>query len=699
MGLIQRIKDYFGNIIQSYTLRSQIIVGFALLTIFSVTAVGLTVLQINYRYLENEKRVQSISMVREFFAGKESEISNMTFLASTRPSLVTFFKSKDSESLENYLSGLQESMPHIDTIVACDETGYFVSVSSDEPTVQSCDIETNPAYTILYHDGNPEAWLLRGRKVYENDVEVGKIVLGMQLDDELLIGTCAICELYVSIINNGEMIASSFGERYYDKEKIRKMPVSLADDQFRESFVVAGHEYYVSHLPLSGTGLDLEIALDVTSIHLDQRQQELVISIVIIIILLLAVLFAAFMAQRIQRPLAQLVRQTNPNDNPDLRKPIQVNTQLYEVMELSQVLEEARSRITTAMNSLQKEIQWSDLLLKSMAEGIITLEQEEITYFSPGAERITGWQQEEVIGRSINEVLKSTNHTLPFLALFPPSGEKLRSTFRVSENKNKILAITLAKLPSGNGHDSTVLVMRDVSEEEALSNLLGTFLGNITHEFRTPLTAVAASIEILLSEADDLDQEEIKELLRSIHLSTLNLENLIDNLLEGSSIETGRFHVSPHPTELRGVIATAVETIEPLLTKYDQQLLIDIPEELPLVMIDARRINQVLLNLLSNASKYGPVDSEINLSIKILDGFVEIGIGDRGPGIPKEYHNEIFAGYVVQPKNTSALRKGTGLGLSVSSAIVKAHGGQVGVRDHAGGGSEFWFTIPVTGDE
>ncbi len=116
-----------------------------------------------------------------------------------------------------------------------------------------------------------------------------------------------------------------------------------------------------------------------------------------------------------------------------------------------------------------------------------------------------------------------------------------------------------------------------------------------------------------------------------------------------------------------------------------------------MVMIDGKRINQVLLNMISNASKYGPSDEEIELTATLKGNFIEVSIGDRGSGVPEAYRNKIFSGFVLDNEN-GRMQKGSGLGLSVSQAIIKAHGGEVGVRDRKGGGSEFWFTVPITGE-
>ncbi len=699
----QELLVVFGHNFQkrfkTYSLRTQIIASIALLTILSVTIVGLTALWTNYRYLETAKRQQSLSMVSSFYKAQENQIADLVVLTSSHLAFEVNDELDNPEILQEHLVGIHKGMPKIDTILVCDISGKIVAYSGNIIPISNCNLETNPMYTTSNNNGDKQVWLLRGRKILEGNPESPTFILGIQLDDQLLMEMCDTCDLYHSIVYKNEVIVTSFGSMYSEKTNSRTLPSRFSDVEFQESYVMGGHVYYISYFPLNSKGLEVEVALDITSIQQDQRQQELFLSIVILFVVLISVVVGAFLAQLIQRPLSQLVKATNQYEHLDLSEPIKIKTNLQEVIELSQVLENSRNRIEIALSSLHKEIQWSDLLLESIVEGIIILDKDNIDYFSPGAERITGWKEDQVLGKSINTILIASDQSSEFMELLPPEGEKLRSKFVLKNSEDRILSITHAQLPvDSSGNHQTVLVLRDVNEEEALSHLLGSFLGNITHEFRTPLTALSASIEILTEEIEDLTPSETQELLNSIHLSTLNLENLIDNLLEGSSIETGRFHVNPHPSNFVNVMNTACETMDPLLKKYGQRLIINIPPDLPLVMIDGRRINQVLLNMISNASKYGPSDEEIELSVCIKNGFIEVGVGDRGKGVPEPYRSKIFSGFVLNKDDYGRMQKGSGLGLSVSQTIIRAHGGHVGVRDRTGGGSEFWFTIPITGE-
>lgn len=693
-------KSLFGIFFKSHSLRTQIMLSIAGLTIFTATAVGMTALQINYRYLEREKRTQSLLTMQDFYRSEENEIANMAILAASRPNLISYLANEEYEILDAYLDALKAGMVEIDAITLCDNNDRVLAATDPDERIDNCNIESNPQYTVMFKEDIPQAWMLRGRKVYNGGDAVGKVILGVQLDADFLLHICDRCDLYHTLKYNDFVIATTFGNTYINKTNVRFIPMQLADAQFQQSFNIGDQLYYVSDFDLNGSGLFVEVALNVTSIKNDQHQQEFYLTVVIIVVVLLALLVGMILAQCIQKPLGQLVTSTSRLRTDNLENPIRVETNVREVNELSETLEDARIGIKEALSSLQKEKQWTDLLLQSIVEGIIILNDEgTITYFSPGAERITGWKHKETVGYSANNIFKPADIAATFLSQMPPLGEKHRFSVMMKDNKKKILSITRAELPSSIAGDATkVLVIRDVSEEEALSHLLGNFLANITHEFRTPLSALAASIEILLNEADDLEPQEIKELLKSIHLGTFNLENLIENLLEGASIETGRFQVSPRPAGLRTVILSACEIIGPLLKKYGQELVLDLPEALPLVLIDPRRISQVLINLLSNASKYGPNDSAITLAAEIQEGMIEVTVSDHGPGIPAAFREELFSGFILTRIEDGSMKKGAGLGLSVINAIIKAHGGQVGVRDLEGSGAQFWFTIPVTGE-
>jgi signal transduction histidine kinase len=178
-------------------------------------------------------------------------------------------------------------------------------------------------------------------------------------------------------------------------------------------------------------------------------------------------------------------------------------------------------------------------------------------------------------------------------------------------------------------------------------------------------------------------------------LSILSLQTLIDNLLESAKLEAGRFSVYPRPADLGQMIAEAAHIMQPLQTKYNQRLVLELPTTIPSVQADSRRTEQVLVNLLSNAIKYSPDNTEITIRVTTVDNWARVAVADRGPGVPEGYLADLFRPFVHPAPEDIESQHGAGLGLSVAKAIVEAHGGLVGVEDRPAGGSVFWFTLPL----
>ncbi len=340
---------------------------------------------------------------------------------------------------------------------------------------------------------------------------------------------------------------------------------------------------------------------------------------------------------------------------------------------------------------------WAETLVASLPEGIITIEPSGcILSFNHSAERITGWGAQDAIGKSINEVLpmgSGKGQILEHLRL----GASIPPINALNcQGQDITLAIAITALDMPGTAPQTVLMIRDVTVEDAAQRLRSYFLANISHEFRTPLSALKASVELLLDGVGTFTQDETLELARSIHFSVTALQTLVDNLLESVSIEAGRFRIRRRPTELPLLVADATTLMKPLLERRNQELITRIPEGLPRLSVDPMRLTQVLVNLLSNASKYGPTDEPIELSIEPLNGSVKISVSDRGSGVPLDQKDNLFHRF-IRLDGQDNTQYGIGLGLSVVKTIVESHGGTVGLEERPGGGSIFWFTIPLEG--
>ena len=279
------------------------------------------------------------------------------------------------------------------------------------------------------------------------------------------------------------------------------------------------------------------------------------------------------------------------------------------------------------------------------------------------------------------------------LILLVKQGESENLEFKKTTSQRTAAAKTVCAFL--NGHGGYVLFGVSDTGEIPGQKISSKTLEDIAHEFKTPLSALLASIELLHDTAQDLSGEELQELLSSLHLGIVSLQTFVDNLLESASIEAGQFKVSPRRADLGKIIASAVSTMQPLMKKYNQSLNVDLPAEKLIVSADQRRIVQVLVNLLSNAIKYGPDQGRITIKVEKKGKWVKVKVIDQGPGIPVNQRNFIFQRFVRLDSAESYSDVGAGLGLSVVKEIIKAHGGEVQVENQSLGGAVFSLTLPL----
>lgn len=222
-------------------------------------------------------------------------------------------------------------------------------------------------------------------------------------------------------------------------------------------------------------------------------------------------------------------------------------------------------------------------------------------------------------------------------------------------------------------------------------------LATVAHELRGPLTALATSSELLAEDFLHLDPEQVKTMLGAMHRRTLWLQGLVENLLCAATIREGRLQLFRQSLSLTDLLADVDAVVGPLLAQRGQRLRVRFVHHVPEVLGDSRRLGQVMVNLILNASKFALPNTPIDLSISSRDNTVRVAISDRGPGVSSEDADHLFEPYYRAASTADSGKDGVGLGLSIVKSIIEAHGGQVGVESRRGGGARFWFTVPTVG--
>ncbi len=221
------------------------------------------------------------------------------------------------------------------------------------------------------------------------------------------------------------------------------------------------------------------------------------------------------------------------------------------------------------------------------------------------------------------------------------------------------------------------------------------FVSAMSHNLRTPLTAVKAAAGTLLATWSRIEPEERRELLETIADEAERLERLVRNTLELSRIRAGAPHVEHEPVDITDLVQHAVRRLRPIARAHRVRL--DVADDLPPVSLDVTMIDQILLNLLENALRFAPPGSEILVGAKLVEGDrVEVRVADHGPGVPAGAQDQIFEEFQsLDPRPASGDGPGTGLGLAIVRALVIAHAGSVRYEDTPGGGATFVCTFPL----
>ena len=249
------------------------------------------------------------------------------------------------------------------------------------------------------------------------------------------------------------------------------------------------------------------------------------------------------------------------------------------------------------------------------------------------------------------------------------------------------------------GRDISVCILRDVTERHRLDLLKNEFVSTVSHELRTPLTSIRGSLGLITAGAAGTLPDKAKGLLEIAHKNSERLVGLVNDILDIEKIESGRLEFRRDRLEATALVEQAVEANQAYAAQHQVDYRIDIRPGAALpVLGDADRLIQVLTNLLSNAAKFSPAGTSVEVTVEAAGPQVRIGVRDHGAGIPEAFRNRIFQRFAQAEGNDSRQKGGTGLGLSIAKAIVERHGGRIGFEAADGGGTRFWFTLPLVAE-
>lgn len=447
----------------------------------------------------------------------------------------------------------------------------------------------------------------------------------------------------------------------------------------------------------------IRLALPLSQIDLslvELRQRLLLATLLALLIgALVSFAFARMFAARVQRLQRFSQRIAEGDFRPLLREGPR-----DELSDLADSLNLTAARMDREIRMLSGERNRSSAILRSMVEGVAVIDAEErLVFYNRAFSEILSVDAAGAEGRPLIEVVRNSE-LLSLIRRALRGDEGLQTDITMGITQTQSFSITAApvkaldvsasgQVPEGKP-SGAVVVLHDVTELRRLERVRQDFVANVSHEFKTPLTAIQGFAETLLAGALD-DPENNRRFLEIIRNHATRLARLTNDLLKLARIEAGKLELEFSSVGLLELIEACTETTLLKANRKEITLEITVPPQLPAVRGDAALLRDVLQNLLDNAIQYTPARGHISVAASATAREAVITVSDTGIGIPLADSERIFERFYRVDAARSREAGGTGLGLSIAKHIVEAHGGKLWVESTVGQGSKFSFSLPL----
>ena len=574
--------------------------------------------------------------------------------------------------------------------------------------LESNDPNATPRRAIGLHPANGRYYYFTAIPVGLEGETVGVVVIGVPLDNLLPTLQATSLADVIIYLEGGRAVASTFalGAPPADAETLLA-ELSIPPEEYERS-LHSTESSVVENLRIRGRWYrlargPLRVGNDYLGVFAVALPSHFIVQAGATSRNTYALLFAGTMAcviivgylisQRITRPLRLLVRTSRAvaEGNLNQRTGIRSND---EIGLLATTFDEMTKRLARRTQELEEAVGRMRAILSSIGDGVI-LEDTDGNFIplNKAAETMLQEMADNFLLSPLRELPVGERERASDAEANPWLLEHRR--FLVG---NKTISVHSAAVQTDEGeHLGTVIVLRDVTAEVEAERLKDAFIAHVSHELRTPLTAIKGYSALLLNTAGSSLDETQRSFLKTISRNTENLVAMIDTLLDFSEMEArGRLGLQRRPLQLSTLVEEIAEEWRPQMEGKGLSLKVEIPDDLPLVRADARRLRWAIINLVRNAYQYTPEGGSVTLRLSTYDGRVALDVIDTGIGISPENQKRLFQRfYRVMQTPEEGETRGLGLGLYVTKAIIEAHGGEIHVTSEEGAGSTFSVILPA----
>lgn len=404
--------------------------------------------------------------------------------------------------------------------------------------------------------------------------------------------------------------------------------------------------------------------------------------------LLSAILLSFLLSKTITNPIERITEGARSIAEGNFDQDLGVQSS-DEIGELTRSFNYMARRLKSTVGEVQGERDKLNTLFLHMTDGVAAFTTEgKLIHMNPATESLLGVRMGSDV--TFDEMFADLDMV--------GSDETAMRSFLTSEitRRGRVLSVTLAPYGALDGEGGVIAVIHDITEQRRLDDARREFVANVSHELRTPLTNIRSYTETLLDAAGDIPLETEKQFLGVISSESERMARIVTDLLTLSKLDYGRMELRMTRFSLSDLLKKVANAMRLTIQDSGHEMAVEAPDDLPNIVGDRERIEQVVVNILSNAVKYTPSGGHIRLAACALAGNrVRITVEDDGVGIPAADVPRLFERFYRVDKARSRAAGGTGLGLAIAKEIVEQHEGKIALASEYGKGTTVTITLPT----
>lgn len=421
-----------------------------------------------------------------------------------------------------------------------------------------------------------------------------------------------------------------------------------------------------------------------------------------IIALALSIMATAWLTKVLIKPAEQLTETVKQigKGKLDLKIDVLSEDEIGQLSrEFNKMTERLRQYEELNIEKILSEKRKSEAIVESISDGLMVTDmQMRILHINSVMADLIGAAESEAVGKPVRSIVRDERLTAHLADPAPLLGNAVPPILQFSRDGGaRYYRLKLSEIFDGGGRRyGFVTLLQDVTQFKELDRLKSDFIATLSHEFRTPVTSITMSVDLLGQGIAGPLSERQKELVDSAKEDCERLTKLARELLQLSKLESGLLQLRNEELDIRSVVEFSLRPLVLPFREKDVRLVNDVPAGLPVIVADEQQISWIITNLVTNALKYTDSGGTVRLTAREEGDFLEVAVEDTGRGIAEEDLERIFDKFVQIRRRTDSTPGSVGLGLAIAKEIVETYRGKIWVKSRTGEGSTFFFTLPVS---